>query len=92
MGLDVATGSRSQAPDGLQPLDASGLPGVAPPTEIVPGQLSGPTVPARDTVGEYAAPLAASEADIRAAQATGQDARNAMLAHYHQDILPVGSA
>jgi hypothetical protein len=90
MGLHVETGQLTPAPDPVQPYDPGESPATAPPTAVT-GQLSGPTVPARDTQGEYAAPLAASEADIRAAQVAGQDARNAMLAHYSQD-MPQGSS
>jgi hypothetical protein len=65
---------------------------VAPPTAIVPGQLSGPTVPAFDAAADQQSRLSGYEADCRAAQAAGQDARNAMLAHYSADILPQGSS
>jgi hypothetical protein len=94
MALDIATGQMTSY-DGnhsLQPLDASMNPGVQAPTPIVPGQLSGPTYDARDTTGEYQSQMAAVEADCRAAQAAGQDARNAMLAHYSADVLPVGAS
>jgi hypothetical protein len=89
--VDIATGRPESHPTPL-PLDESQSPGVAPPTAIVPGQLHGPTYDARDTTGEYQAQMSALEGDCRAAQATGQGARGAMLAHYSQAILPVGAA
>ena len=89
--MDIATGRPESHPTPL-PLDEGQSPGVAPPTAIVPGQLHGPTYDARDTTGEYQAQMSALEGDCRAAQATGQGARGAMLAHYSQAILPVGAA
>jgi hypothetical protein len=74
------------------PYDPSASPGVQAPTAIVMGQLSGPTVDARDTTGEYQSQMAAVEADCRAAQAAGQGAENDRRDHYGQDILPAGAA
>ena len=89
--MDVATGQPEDHPTPL-PYDPGQSPATAPLTAIVAGQLSGPTVPARDTVGEYAAPLAASEREIATAQASGMDARTSMLGHYQTAILPQGSS
>jgi hypothetical protein len=88
--MDIATGQPEDHPTPL-PYDPGRSPATAPPTAIVPGQLSGPTVPARDTTGEYQAPLSALESDIRGAQASGQNARNAMLAAYERGIRPLGA-
>jgi hypothetical protein len=93
--MNIADGTPESHPgSGATPLpyDPALSPGVGPPTAIQPGQLTGPTIPGRDTTGEYQSFMAEQEADCRAAQATGQNARNAMLAHYAQDILPVGAA
>jgi hypothetical protein len=43
-------------------------------------------------MGEYAAPLAASERDIATAQASGMSAEHQRRGHYGQDILPQGAA
>jgi hypothetical protein len=94
MALDIPTGQMTSY-DGdhsLQPLDASATPGVQRPTPIQPGQLSGPTYDGRDTRGEYAAPLLALEADVRAAQAAGMSAEHDRRDHYSVDILPPGAA
>src|SRR6516162_1314803 len=93
--MRIETGAPENPPgSGASPMpyNPAESPATARPTAIVPGQLSGPTVDARDTMGEYAGPLAASERDIATAQAAGMDARNAMLAHYSADILPRGSS
>ena len=91
MPFDIATGTYTEA-TALQPLDASGLPGVAPPTAIVPGQLSGPTYPAMDTTAMFQQQMAAGEADVRAAQSAGMAAEHDRRAHYGADILPAGAA
>jgi hypothetical protein len=90
MALHVETGELTPAPDPLQPYDPAMSPGVAPPTAIVAGQLSGPTVPAADV--SYQAQVAGAEADIRAAQAAGMTAENDRRAGYAADIAPVGAA
>jgi hypothetical protein len=93
MALDIPTGQMTSY-DGehsVQPLDP-GATGVQRPTPIQPGALSGPTYDARDTQGEYAAPLSALEADCQAAQLAGQGAENDRRDHYSQDILPQGAA
>ena len=87
--MDIATGQPESHPTPL-PLDASMSPGVAPPTPIQPGALSGPTYPGLDTTAMFQEQMAAGEADCRAAQATGQDARNQMLSGYQAQALPLG--
>lgn len=89
--MDIATG-RAEDHSATLPLDASGLPAVAPPTPVAPGQVPGMVAPARDTTGEYQAQAAAGAADVRAAQAAGMAAENGRRAHYGQDILPPGAA
>jgi hypothetical protein len=88
--MHIATG-QPEDHQSLFPYDPALSPGVAPPTAIVAGQLSGPTVAARDTTGEYAAPLSALEAEVAAAQTAGMDARNSMLGAYAADITPIGA-
>jgi hypothetical protein len=93
--MEIATGAAESHPgSGANPMpyNPAESPATARPTAIVPGQLSGPTVGARDTMGEYAAPLAASERDIATAQASGMGAENDRRAHYGGDILPLGAA
>jgi hypothetical protein len=92
MGLRIESGELTPAPDPVQPYDASLCPGVAPPT-----QAAGLLTPADqgavfDAAGDQADRLGGYESDIRAAQHSGQDARNAMLAHYSQDVLPQGAS
>lgn len=92
MGLEIATGQMTDSPAGTLPLDASGAPGVAPPTPVA-GQLT----PAdqggvRDLAGERLGQLAGYEQDIAAAQHAGMSAREAMLSHYQADLLPQGSS
>jgi hypothetical protein len=92
VGLHVESGELTPAPDPVQPYDPGISPGVAPPT-----QTAGLLTPADqgavfDCAGDQSGRLGGYEADIRAAQAAGQDARNAMLAHYSQDVLPQGAS
>jgi hypothetical protein len=89
--MRIQDGAAESHPTPL-PYDPAACPGTARPTAIVPGQLSGPTAGARDTMGEYAAPLAASERDIAAAQASGMGAEHQRRDHYGQDVLPVGAS
>jgi hypothetical protein len=90
--LHVETGDLTPAPDPVQPYDPAMSPGVAPPTQtaglLTPADQGGVFGAAAD----QAARLSGYESDIAAAQSAGQDARNAMLAHYSQDILPQGSS
>jgi hypothetical protein len=89
--MDIATGRPEDHPTPL-PYDASQSPATAPPTAIASAPSPGNQVGVFDAMGEQDSRLGGYEADIRAAQATGQNARNAMLAHYSQDILPQGAA
>ena len=86
--MEIATG-RPETHETPLPLDEGQSPGVAPETPVA-GQLSGPTYDARDTTAEFQDQRAAVEADCRAAQAAGMGAREAMLAHYQAQALPLG--
>jgi hypothetical protein len=93
--MKIETGAAEQHPGSGAtplPLDASGLPGVPPPTPIVPGQLSGPTVDARDTTGEWQSQREAVEADVAAAQASGMAAEMDRRQSYGGQILPLGGS
>ena len=85
--MDIATGTAQDH----RVLQSSSIPATARPTEVVPGQLSGPTIPARDTVGEYAAQMAAAEADCRAAQSAGMAATGRRTS-YAADMMPLGAS
>lgn len=79
--MEIATGASESHPTPL-PYDPGLSPGVGAPTEVVPGQLVGPTVAAADTVGQQQERLAGMEADLRAAQASGMTAEHDRRAHY----------
>jgi hypothetical protein len=89
--MDVATGA-SESHESLLPLDDSASPALARPTVIDSAPSPVNQVGVFDATADQAGRLGGYEADIRGAQAAGQNARNAMLSHYQQDILPVGSA
>ncbi len=89
-GLDIATGQLTDHDSGVLPLDATGQPGVAPPTAIVPGQLSGPTVDAYAPM--YADQVATDEAACQTAYSAGMDARTGMTGGYERELLPLGSS
>jgi hypothetical protein len=89
--MHIATGQPEDHPTPL-PYDASLSPAVAPPTAVTGLMTPADQVPAFDAAADQADRLDGYEADVRAAQMAGQDARNAMLAHYSQDILPQGAA
>jgi hypothetical protein len=87
LALDIATGQMS-SPDPLQPLDASGVPALAPPTPASPsGNEQGGVMP---TTAMNLEQQRQGEADCAAAMQTGMDARNAMLGHYEGQVLPLG--
>jgi len=86
--VKIATGEAESHPT---PLPYNPQPPVAPVTPVVPGQLSGPTVAARDTTGEYQAQMAAQTADWAAAQAAGHAAEMGRRQGYAGDINPLGS-
>lgn len=86
--MDIATGQPEDHPTPL-PLDASALPAVAPPTAVVGGQLTGPTVPA--AVVSYPGQMAGTEAAAQAAQAAGHAAETARRQHYEAGMLPLGT-
>jgi hypothetical protein len=88
MPFDIASGTSSAA-EALQPVDASNSPGVQAPTATA-GQLAGPTAPGLDTTTMFQEQMAAGEADARAAQQAGMDARNAMLGHYEAAMTNSG--
>lgn len=85
MPFDIAAGT-STAAEALQPLDATGLPGIQQPTAILPGQLAGPTYDALDTTTMFQEQMAAGEADARAAQAVGMAAETDRRSHYQGQI------
>jgi hypothetical protein len=85
--VKIATGSAEQHETPL-PLDPQ--PAVAPPTPVA--SPPAPGAPARDTTGERLSQLAAGEADVRAAQASGMAAERDRRAHYGSDVLPVGAS
>jgi hypothetical protein len=87
-GTDIATGVTTAHGDTVLPTDASMNPGVAPVGFIQPGQLEGPTIPGRDCQGEYAATMAAAEAECHAALPAGMAAENQRRHFYEQDIAP----
>jgi hypothetical protein len=89
--VKIATGTPEDHPTPL-PLDASATPGVQRPTAIQPGQLSGPTVPAMDTVAMNLEQQRLGTADCAAAMDAGMSADGARRQHYETDILPIGSA
>jgi hypothetical protein len=89
--MRIQDGSAEDHPTPL-PLNESNSPATARPTAIVPGQLSGPTVAAADTVGQQRERLSGMEADVRGAMASGMSAEHDRRAHYQQGILPTGSA
>jgi hypothetical protein len=67
-------------------------PATARPTSIASAPSPVNQTGVFDATADQAGRLGGYEADIRAAQTSGQNARNAMLAHYSQDILPQGAA
>jgi hypothetical protein len=89
--VDIASGRPESHPTPL-PIDASATPGVQRPGFIQPGQLSGPTYPARDTTGEFQEQRVAGEADCRTAQAAGMAAEDRRRQHYAADVLPLGAS
>jgi hypothetical protein len=89
--MDVATGA-SESHESLLPLDESQSPATARPTSIASAPSPVNQVGVFDATADQAGRLSTYEADIRAAQATGQNARNSMLASYAADVLPVGSS
>ena len=93
-GTDVSTGvttPHAWLGDVIQPLhDGPGVDAVAPVTPTA-GQLTGPTYDAMDTTGMAQAQMAAQIAECTGPMAAGMDARNAMLAHYQSQIMPLGS-
>jgi hypothetical protein len=93
MGTDIATGASGPTPDAVQPSPRdSGLAGITPRTPVASGPAdSGPLVGGvMPTVSMFGEQAAAGTADCAAAQATAMDARNAMLAHYQAQALPMG--
>lgn len=98
MPFDIATGTYTDA-DAVQPLQTSGsgidaVGGVTPRTPVASGPAdSGPLQGGvMDTVGMLAADTAAGVADARAAMQTAMSARDAALAHYGAQALPLGGA
>ena len=89
--MDIASG-RPESHDSLLPYDASQSPATARPTSIASAPSPVNQVGVFDATADQAGRLSGYESDVRAAQAAGQNARNAMLGHYQQDILPQGSS
>ena len=88
--MDVATG-RAEGHESLLPLDESQSPALARPTSIASGPSPVNQVGVFDATAEQSGRLSGYEADCRAAQATGQNARNSMLAAYEAGIRPLGA-
>jgi hypothetical protein len=88
--VKIATGTPEDHPTPL-PLDSSASPGVQQPTAIQPGQLSGPTIPALDTVAMNLEQQRQGEADCAAAMTAGMTADQERRAFYEADIKPLGS-
>jgi len=88
--MDIATGQPEDHPTPL-PYDASQSPALARPTSIASAPSPVNQVGVFDATAEQGARLSGYEADVRAAQATGQNARNSMLAAYEADIAPPGA-
>lgn len=93
MGTDIATGASGPTPDAVQPSPRdSGLAGTTPVTPGLPGDRTWPGAQGGvfDAAGQQAWIIKHVEADARAAQATAMDARDAMLAHYQAQTIPIG--
>ncbi len=85
----IASGTPEDHPTPL-PLDASGLPAVAPPTPTAP---SGPEQGGvRDLTGERLSQLAASEAECAAAQSYGMAADADRRTGYAASTASLGAA
>lgn len=89
MPFDIATGTYTDALS-LLPLDASASPATAGVTPIASTPSPADQTPVMPYTSMLAEDMAAGEADCRAAQAAGMDARNAMLGHYQAQALPLG--
>jgi hypothetical protein len=89
--MDIATGQPESHPTPL-PYDPAASPATAPPTPIASAPSPVNQVGVFDATADQSARLGAYEADARAAMHAGQNARNDMLGHYSQDILPQGAA
>jgi hypothetical protein len=90
--MDIPTGRLVDHPLAIVlPLDASQSPGVAPPTMIQPGALTGPTYDGRDTQGEYAETMAAALAECQSAMSSGMSDENSRRDHYNRDIQPLSA-
>ncbi len=87
--MDIATGTPEDHPS-LLPLDASTSPGVAPGSPVVPGQLAGPTIPARDAAAELSSLMAGQLAEATAAQAAGMSAEHDRRAGYEAQVTAGG--
>jgi hypothetical protein len=85
--MNIATGTPEDHPTPL-PVDASGLPGVAPPTAIASGAAVQGGV--RDLTGERLSQLAAAEAQIAGAQSAGMAAELGRRDGYHADMIQLG--
>jgi hypothetical protein len=88
--VKIETGASESHPTPL-PVDTSHTPRVAPPAPVA-SVPNGPTIPGRDTTGEYQAQLRAGEGDVRAAQAAGMTAEHGRRDHYGSDVLPAGAS
>ena len=86
--MDIATGQPEDHPTPL-PVDISATPAMAPPTAVIQGQLTGPTVPA--AVVSYPGQMAGTEAAAQAAQAAGHAAETGRRQRYEAGMLPLGS-
>lgn len=98
-GLDINTGQLADHDSGVLPLADTGsgidaISGVTPVASIVPdrrGNLSDYGA-VFDATAQLAADMASGEADCRAAQAAGMDARTSMVHGMEAVMLPLGSS
>ena len=88
--MDIATGAPEDHPTPL-PYDAGASPALARPTTFDSAPSPVNQVGVFDATAEQSGRLSGYEADCRAAQATGQNARNSMLAAYEAGIRPLGA-
>jgi hypothetical protein len=75
-GVDISTGQMAAHNSGLLPLDASGLPGVVPPTPVSGLQTPADQGPVRDLTEERLGQLSAYEQDITNVMHSGMTDEN----------------
>ena len=92
-GLDIPTGVTTGHGNVVEALhDGSGITAVAGVTPVA-GQLTpADQGPVFDAQAQQADIIASGAADVAAVQASGMDARTAMLGHYEAQAMPLGGA